>query len=91
MGARGRGWAAIGVGLKGSVEVGSPVALAIDYGQRVRARRQAQIGAVYRPCQIIRPASINDVGAVVHEPRGLPGEVIGSDLRDYAVITCDSQ
>ena len=83
MGAQGRGWAAIGVGLKGSVEVGSPVALAIEYGQCVHAIRQAQIAAVYRLWRIIRPASVDDVVAVVHVPRGLLGEVVGSDLRDY--------
>ena len=48
MGARGRVWDVIGVGLKGSVEVSSPVALAIEYGQCVHARHQAQIVAVYR-------------------------------------------
>ena len=40
----GRDWG----GLKGSVEVSSPVALAIEYGQCVHARHQAQIVVVYR-------------------------------------------
>ena len=78
------------MGLKGSVEFGSPVERAIEYGQSVHAIRQAQIAAVYLLRRIIRPASINDVGAIVHVPRGLLGEVVGSDLRDYGVITCDN-
>ena len=91
MGARGRGWDAIGAGLKESVEVSSPVTIAIEYGKCVIARRQSQIVPVCRLLPIIRPFSVDYVGAVVYVPSGLRWEAVGSDLRDYGVIACDGQ